>query len=196
MENNSIKTSNKTLMERARESLAGKWGIAIGAAAIYMAISTVVGGMKGIGQLLSLLASGPLALGLCIFSVSISRGKEVKINQLFEGFRRFSTALAAYLIVMLFTILWTLLFIVPGIIAALSYSQTFYILADDQAIGAGDAIKKSKKMMDGYKWKYFCLCFRFIGWGLLSMLTLGIGFLWLMPYMQVSMAKFYDDIKG
>ena len=59
-----------------------------------------------------------------------------------------------------------------------------------------DAIDKSKKMMDGYKWKYFCLVLRFLGWALLCILTLGIGFLWLIPYMQVSMAKFYDDVKA
>jgi uncharacterized membrane protein len=96
----------------------------------------------------------------------------------------------------LFILLWTLLLIIPGIIAAISYSMTFYILADDNSIGAMDAIDKSKKMMDGYKWKYFCLGLRFLGWALLCILTLGIGFLWLMPYMQVSMAKFYDDVKA
>jgi uncharacterized membrane protein len=96
----------------------------------------------------------------------------------------------------LFILLWTLLLIIPGIIAAISYSMTFYILADDNSIGAMDAIDKSKKMMDGYKWKCFCLGLRFLGWALLCILTLGIGFLWLMPYMQVSMAKFYDDVKA
>ena len=89
-----------------------------------------------------------------------------------------------------------LLLIIPGIIAALSYSMTFYILADDNSIGAMDAIKKSKKMMDGYKWKYFCLGLRLLGWALLCVLTLGIGFLWLIPYAQVSVAKFYDDVKA
>jgi uncharacterized membrane protein len=69
-------------------------------------------------------------------------------------------------------------------------------LADDNSIKAMEAIDKSKKMMDGYKWKYFCLGLRFLGWALLCILTLGIGFLWLMPYMQVSMAKFYDDVKA
>ena len=74
--------------------------------------------------------------------------------------------------------------------------MTFYILADDNSIGAMDAMDKSKKMMDGYKWKSFCLGLRFFGWSLLCILTLGIGFLWLMPYAQVSMAKFYDDVKA
>jgi uncharacterized membrane protein len=89
-----------------------------------------------------------------------------------------------------------LLLIVPGIIAAISYSQTFYILADDPGMDAISAIDKSKKMMRGYKWKYFCLGLRFIGWALLCILTLGIGLFWLDTYMQTSFAKFYDDVKA
>lgn len=72
----------------------------------------------------------------------------------------------------------------------------FYIIADNNSIGAMEAIDKSKAMMDGYKWKYFYFALRFLGWALLCILTLGIGFLWLIPYMQVSMAKFYDDVKA
>jgi uncharacterized membrane protein len=88
------------------------------------------------------------------------------------------------------------LLIVPGIIAAISYSMTFFIIADDRTISPLDAITKSKKMMYGYKWKYFCLCWRFLGWAILCMFTLGIGIFWLVPYVQVSVSKFYDDIKG
>jgi uncharacterized membrane protein len=95
-----------------------------------------------------------------------------------------------------FIILWMLLLIIPGIIAALSYSMTFYIIADDETMDAMEAIDKSKAMMDGYKWKYFCLALRFVGWALLCLLTLGIGFFWLMPYMQVTNAKFYEDVKA
>lgn len=182
-------------MKQARESLVGKWGLAIGTFVVYFLINIAIGSAKTPGSIVSLLVSGPFTLGLVMFSLSISRNKEAKLEQLFLGFKRFGKALAAYLLVFLFTFLWALLFIVPGIIAAISYSQTFYILADDETIGVRDAIKKSKKMMYGYKWKYVCLEFRFIGWALLSVLTLGVGFLWLFPYMQVSMAKFYDDVK-
>jgi uncharacterized membrane protein len=83
---------------------------------------------------------------------------------------------------------------VPGIIAAISYSMTFYIMSEDNSISGTAAIDKSKKMMDGYKMKYFYLCLRFLGLALLCILTLGIGFLWLMPYIYVTCAKFYDDI--
>ena len=73
--------------------------------------------------------------------------------------------------------------------------KTFFILAEDSSIQPMEALRKSKQMMDGYKWKLFCLGLRFIGWFLLAILTLGIGFLWLIPYMYISFAKFYEDIK-
>lgn len=191
-----MKTENAILMKQARESLAGKWGLAVGAFLIYSVIIIVVNSLKNAGSIISLLISGPFALGLSLFSLSISRNTGAKLEQLFEGFKEYVRVLSAYLLMVLFTILWALLLIVPGIIAGISYSQTFFILADDKTISPSDAIKKSKKMMYGFKWKYFCLGLRFIGWGLLSILTLGIGFLWLFPYVHVSTAKFYDDIKG
>ena len=193
-----MKTENLVLMQMARKSLKDKWGLAIGTFVVYMliigAIQTTTEFFPLVGLLL-LAISGPMALGIAIFSINISRNQDARLEQIFQGFNNFNTSLGAYLLMLLFTFLWTLLLIIPGIIAALSYSMTFYILADDNSIGAMEAINKSKKMMNGYKWKYFCLGLRFIGWSLLCILTLGIGFLWLLPYMQVSMVKFYDDIK-
>ena len=73
--------------------------------------------------------------------------------------------------------------------------MTFFLIAENESIGPLEAIKKSKEMMRGNKWKYFCLWLRFFGWGLLCILTLGIGILWLAPYIIVSLAQFYDDLK-
>lgn len=194
-----MKTENVVLMRMARESLKGKWGLAIGTFVLYI---LVIGSIQTITQffpiagLLSLVITGPLALGMAIFSLNLSRDQDARLEQIFHGFNNFGTSLGAYLLMVLFIVLWTLLLIIPGIIAALSYSMTFYILADDNSIGAMDAIDKSKIMMTGYKWKYFCLGLRFLGLALLCILTLGIGFLWLFPFIQVSMAKFYDDVKG
>ena len=97
---------------------------------------------------------------------------------------------------MIFVILWALLLIIPGIIAAISYSQTLFIMVDDPNIGPMEAIDKSKAMMDGYKMKYFTLSLRILGLGLLCILTLGIGFFFLMPYAEVLYAAFYSDLKG
>ena len=78
---------------------------------------------------------------------------------------------------------------------SLSYSQAYYLLADNPDMGASEATGRSKKIMAGNRWKLFCLGCRFFGWGLLCVLTLFIGLLWLSPYMWVSFAKFYDDLR-
>jgi uncharacterized membrane protein len=94
----------------------------------------------------------------------------------------------------LFLFLWSLLLIIPGIIKSLSYSQTFFLLRDHSEYTMFEAITESRKMMNGYKWKYFLLGLSFIGWGILCLFTLGIGFLWLVPYVSTAMATFYNQI--
>jgi uncharacterized membrane protein len=187
-------TPNKDLMALARQALTGRWGIAIGAVCIYLAMLVVLGFVPVLGDIAAFAISGPMSVGFVIFSLAIVRGQEPKIAQIFEGFQKFWTALGAYTLMMIFIGLWSLLLIIPGIIAALSYSMTFYIIAEDDTIGAFEAIEKSKQMMLGNKWKFFCLGCRFIGWMLLCILTLGLGYIWLTPYMTVSYAEFYDDL--
>ena|ERR1700722_19862989 len=196
-----MNTENVTLLRAARDSLKGKWGLAILTFLIYTLFTSATGSVASSGSnitfsLLNIIIGGPFALGAAIFSLSISRGKEPMLEQIFQGFNRFSDAFIAYLLVVVYVLLWTLLLIVPGIIAALGYSMTFYILADDPLIKPQEALRKSKAMMNGYKAKLFYLCLRFFLLALLCILTLGIGFLWLIPYVHVTMAKFYDDING
>lgn len=186
---------NTELMVEARESLSGNWGLAIGTFLVYGILISSLQFIPVIGSVLALFIAGPMLVGVSMFSLSLSRGENARLEQIFEGFKNYGTVLGAYLLMVLFIFLWALLLIIPGIIAGLAYSQTFYILAEDDTIGSMDALRKSKEMMNGYKWKYFCLGLRFIGWALLCILTLGIGFLWLSPYIQISYAKFYEDIK-
>jgi len=185
-------TENRKLMQMASESLEGKWGLAIGSFLVYLLI---IGGLGAIPAA-PLLVGGPFALGVAMFTLSISRKEDARIEQIFHGFQNFGNSLAAYLLMTLIVLLWALLLIIPGIIAAFSYSMTFFIMADEPAIGPMEALEKSKKMMNGYKWKLFCLNLRFIGWFLLCLLTLGIGFIFLTPYIYVSHAKFYEDLKA
>lgn len=191
-----MKTENVDLMKSARESLKGKWGLAIGTFLVYILIAGGLSSIKFIGPVISLFISGPLALGIAQFSLSISRDQEPRFEQLFKGFENYKTALVTYLLVLVFILLWTLLLIVPGIIAALSYSLTFYIIADDGAIEPKVAMERSKQLMDGYKLKLFYLWLRILGLALLCVLTLGIGLLWLLPFAQVTMAKFYEDVRA
>ena len=96
----------------------------------------------------------------------------------------------------MYVLLWSLLFIIPGIIATYSYAMTEFILAEHPELTASEAIARSKEMMSGNRWCLFCLHFSFIGWDILSSLTLGIGNLWLHPYKQAANAVFYREISG
>ena len=187
---------NKDIMTKARASLNGRWGMAIGAALLYGLLIAGIQIIPLLGAIVSLLIGGAMTLGYNTFTLAFARGEDVKISTVFDGFNHFGTALAAYLLMALFTILWMLLLIIPGIIAMYSYSMTFYILAEDKSLSALEAIGKSKQIMAGNKWKLLCLSFRFFGWILLSIITLGIGFIWVAPYMSISFATFYDDIKN
>lgn len=96
----------------------------------------------------------------------------------------------------IFVSLWTIVFIIPGIIAALSYSQTFYLMIDDPSLSGMDALRKSKELMKGHKCEYFLLCLSFIGWAFLAAMTFGIGFIFLLPYMALSQAVYYNNLVG
>jgi uncharacterized membrane protein len=95
----------------------------------------------------------------------------------------------------LWVILWSLLFIIPGIIKALAYSQCMYMIADNPAVKVRDALKISIKMTNGYKGAIFVMGLSFLGWALLCVLTLGIGFLWLAPYMNASFTNLFFKLK-
>ncbi|MDP6921836.1 MAG: DUF975 family protein [Lutibacter sp.] len=187
--------TNAALTAAARDSLSERWGLAIGVFFVYFMTLVAISLIPVAGSILQLIIAGPLGLGVAIFSKAIARKEAADIDQLFQGFQQFGRALVSYLLMTLFVFLGMLLLIIPGIILALAYSQVFYILSDDETISPMEALNKSKEMMQGYKWKYFLLALRFLGWFLLCILTLGIGLLWLMPYVQVSYATFYEALK-
>ena len=189
-------TENKILMQQAKNSLEGKWGISIGVTAIYLIITLFCGMIPILGSIASLIITGPLMLGVYMFFIKISRNQDVELSEMFNGFQNFANALVTYLLMAVVVLLWMLLLIVPGIIKAFAYSMTFMILAEKPETAPMEALRESEKMMKGFKMKLFLLSLRFFGWALLCILTLGIGFLWLMPYMYVSFVKFYDDIKA
>ena len=135
-----------------------------------------------------------ISLGYTRFNLDLIDGKEPVLNVLFSDFYRFGTAFLARFLTNLYILLWSLLLIVPGIMAAYSYALTPYILADNPDMTAGEAIARSKELMAGNRWRLFCLQFSFIGWHILAALTLGIGSLWLTPYINAAMAAFYRDL--
>jgi len=167
----------------------------VAAVIIYGAvISAVSVATFGIG---ALIISGPLTIGFNYFFLLSYRGENPDIGEMFNnGFRNFARNLGGYLWMVLFIFLWSLLFIIPGIIKSFSYAMTPYILADCPGIKAKDALKLSMKMMNGRKLDLFVFELSFIGWGILSSLTLGIlGIFYVAPYMCTSFAGFYEELK-
>jgi uncharacterized membrane protein len=189
-------TVNAVLMEQARGNLKGKWGIAALGTIIYLIIAVLIGFIPVVGYIIQIVFGGAIYLGWSLFALTIARDKEPKLELLFSGFSYILNTFLAYLLIVIFTFLWLLMLIIPGIIAAFSYAMTFFILADNPSIKARDAITLSKKMMEGYKWKLFCLYCRFIGWSLLGIISIGIGYIWILPYMKTAEAHFYDDLKA
>lgn len=200
--------SSRNLRALGKNALTGKWGLGVLGTLLYAVLTTVPviilnavfggadGSPSGVSSIYNLLITGPMTLGYAMFAISIFRKRETSPAEVFYGFERFGKALGLYIVMVVFVLLWSLLLIVPGIIAAFRYSMSFYILADNPDMGIMEAINESKKMMRGNKWKFFCLNLSFIGWGILCLLTLGIGFLWLLPYMEVSVIAFYDIANG
>lgn len=187
-----MKTENAVLMKQARESLAGKWLLAVQLTLIIVVVAIASYAIP----FLPLVTFGPLTFSAMYVFLMIARGQTPALGDALVGFKSLVRNFTAYLLVTIFTTLWMLLLIVPGIIAAFAYGLTFPILVDDPSISALDAIKKSKKMMRGNKWKLFCLVLGFVGWMILALFTFGIGYLWLLPYMSTSYVKFYEDVKA
>ena len=126
----------------------------------------------------------------------VDRRETPELATLFGYFPHWKTATIANLLQTVYVFLWSLLLVIPGIIASYSYAMTPYILAEHPEMAPADVLRKSKEMMSGNRWRLFCLQFSFIGWSILSVLTLGIGGLWLTPYMQTATAAFYREISG
>ncbi|MEL7657018.1 MAG: DUF975 family protein, partial [Bacillota bacterium] len=142
-----------------------------------------------------ILITGPLYLGGAMFLIALFRRKETSAVEIFYGFERFGKATGLYIMTTIFTILWCFLLVIPGYIAAIRYSMSFFILADNPNIGIFEAINESKRIMGGNKWKFFCLYLSFIGWGILGSITI-VGSLFVMPYLYITLVAFYDIANG
>lgn len=218
--------SNSELREKARENLSGNWVIAILVCVIAWIFTQMVirgpeiktritiamsdpiraifsygrsseyGRIEGLGTIIALIVGGPIAFGTSMFFLNLTRNTNAKLQDVFGGFKYFGKTFLMTLLMTLFTLLWSLLLVIPGIIAAFNYSMSYYILIDNPELSSLEVIDRSKDMMCGQKGKLFSLYLSFAGWFILSLLTLGIGFIWLEPYVQTSVAAFYEDLKG
>lgn len=239
-----ITESSSNIRARGRNSLAGLWKEAVLGLLIYEAIlkipPLILDRIMGYPKYISMfygsddfvidnsplsgvyefVITGIFAVGIAMFFMALVRKRQVSPVDIFNGFEYAVKSLGLFFMTTLFTVLWSLLFIVPGIIAAFRYSQAFYILADDPSKNIMDCIRESKEMMVGNKGKLFCLLISFIGWGLLASFVSGIimgvadGFymtslwtdllvlvtqipiLWVMAYVYSTEVNFYEMLKG
>jgi len=137
-----------------------------------------------------------ISVGYARFNLELVDRGEPGFETLFGYFTCWKTTAIARLLQSIYILLWSLLLVIPGIIAAYSYAMTEFILAEQPELTASEAIARSKELMSGNRWRLFCLHFSFIGWDILSSLTLGIGNLWLRPYKRAAEAAFYREISG
>jgi len=190
---------------------------------IAAAVLTVLFSALTIAQFV---VGGAVKMGYSVFNLKLVDKKEAKFSDLFSRFNRFGAGFCLNLLLGIFIFLWSLLFVIPGIIKSFSYAMSAYVLAENPQMSAKQAITKSRWLMDGNKWRLFCLNFSFIGWGLLCIVPtlicvfvtcvlVGIGgtaiavllmipvivlslipTLFLQAYQQAAIAAFYRDIAG
>jgi len=195
--------------ERAISSLEHKWG----ESAILILLYLLIGGTVSYGpgllmpsatsnitssvtiNIISLLLI-PMSWGVTITFLEVSRGMKVNYGNLTKGYHDFTRIFLTILLKGIYTLLWSLLLIIPGIVKSYSYAMTEFVLADRPDLAYNEAIEESIRLMQGNKWRLFVLDLSFLGWALLCILTLGIGYLFLAPYMEVAHAHFYADLKA
>ncbi len=195
---------NKQIMKEAQESLKGKWGISIAACLIATIITILVSFIGGYlinedwgGNILSLLIVPPIGVGMALFFLNLYDGKKLEISTIFNSFKEvWLNSVLAYFMMIVIIFIGSILLIIPGIIASLMFSQVLYIIAEDNKIDPYNALVKSKKMMEGNKWKLFKIIIRILLLAIICILTLGIGFIWLAPYQNAVYAKFYNVVKA
>ncbi|MBX9137950.1 MULTISPECIES: DUF975 family protein [unclassified Clostridium] len=196
------------LKSRAKEQIRGKWGVAIGTvlfANIILEVDfayrvTSELGAEGLSysiNLIALLLGGVISVGLCRFLLNMATGREeARFDNLFSGFNIYLKTLGLNILITLAVVAGTLLFIIPGIIVSLMFSQAFYILSEDPSKSITQCISESVNLMTGHKWELFYLELTFIGWWLLAVITLGIAALWVSPYQKLTEANFYLYLKN
>lgn len=197
------------LKYRAKDQLRGNWGIAIGGvllAGIFIDVDIVYNIAERFGfervtlsvpvNLLSIFLGGVISTGLCKLLLNIATKREKpNVENIFSYFDIYLKTLGLNILISIAVIVGSILFIIPGIIVALMFSQAFFILAEDRSKSITECLSESSEMMKGYKWEFFVLELSFIGWWLVAALTLGIGGLWVAPYQKVTETNFYLSLK-
>ena len=183
------------LMRKARTLLEPHWILAIGVCLANAVMVAAPAELDSYGEIVSLLLAGPLQLGLCFFFLNLVKGKETRFELLFEGFKPLLTVLLAYAIITALTVIGLILLLVPGIVVALGFSMTYYIIAEDPEISFQTALEQSWKLTDGYKMELLELNLRFIPWYLLGLLCFIVGVFAVVPWHNTTLTLYYQYLK-
>lgn len=193
-----------------REAIRGKWlagavitlvfGILYGLISAFSVLNTDDEVIFSLLSLLTAIVIGyPLMVGYTMVWLNVVRNNtHPEIKDLFGAFNRryHRSAMGTLLLMNIYTFLWTLLLIVPGIIKSLEYAMTPFIIADEPELGCNEAIEKSMAMMRGHRWQLFKMYLGMIVWMILGVFTCYIAWLWVVPYYQTAFAQFYRELKG
>ncbi len=181
-------SSEESELSPALEQFIEQWiGVIIVVLIVVLLIAIIIG-------LVQFILGGVIALGYAKFGLDLVDGKEASFSTLFSQFNRFGEGFCMRLLMNIFLTLWTLLFIIPGLVKAYSYAMTPFILAENPHLSANEAITKSRQLMDGHKSELFYLDLSFLGWILLSIFAPLIGTALVSCYTHTSRAAFYREI--
>ena len=196
-----IMMTREQIKERSKAQLGSNifgnlWLMALLVCFVYSAIISAASAITySVG---AIILAGPLSYGLSWVMLGLARGSgAVKVEDLFKGFTNdFGKNLILGVMISIYTFLWSLLFVIPGIVKAYAYSMAYYIRLDHPEYDWSTCIKESERMMDGHKADLFVQDLSFIGWFIVGGLCLGIGTLWVYPYCSLARANFYESVRA
>lgn len=177
--------NREELKQKAKQQISGKIGI--------LFLCTIIAGL--VGGIIPLILTAPISIGMAMIYLNVTKGKKPEVVDVFKGFDIFGQSILLVILISVFTMLWSLLLVIPGIIKGLSYSMAPYVLAENPEMTALEALNRSKQIMSGHKMDLFVLYLSFIGWALLGCITFGLVYIYVGPYMQATTANFYNQIK-
>jgi uncharacterized membrane protein len=158
-------------------------------------VGAIIGALSPLG--VGIIVAGPLIVGLIYYFTKLRNREKATYNNLFDGFKEpLTSSIVGFVLSSIFILLWSLLFLIPGIIKCFAYKMTLYIISENPTIAADEAITQSRKMMDGNKYRLFLLYLSYIGWYLLGIFTFGLSILYIAPFIKAAELEFYHDIKN
>lgn len=184
--------SRSELKANAKGQIKGKIGMFF-LATLLIAMCNAFGGFVIVGVII---VTPALTIGETLLYLYVAKNEDAKASTIFDGFKSFWPAFKVIFLVGFYTMCWSMLFYIPGLIKSYSYSQALYIIAENPEMKANEAITKSRQIMDGHKMELFWLQLSFFWWYLLCGITFGIATIYVYPYIRTTMANFYLSVSG